>query len=405
MKLVQVKDITSYILYTEIKAKNQFTSLINACVSHELRNPLNSIIAKNIEKVALYEKLKNNFQRFGQSVKMSDIFRACQEILEKLTDGVEVQQNSAKMMQFIIQDMLDFAQIKSDKFRHNYQLFNIRESIEKVMSILRQKATDKQIKFTAKFKNIGMDDENYWGDLHSPMINCDENRIMQVLLGLQSNALKFTQKGKVETLIEIFHDYEGEKFLRISVKDSGIGIPLENRDKLFKLFGFIQDHKDMNVNGIGLGLMISKLIVEKFEGNISFTSQEGIGSCFTFTFKLQTALDIKSQDSSGLQHLDQTYLVFQWKPKIENSREILEESTQQNLNSVKFKMFDDTERSLDEGEKRILIVDDQGFNIDAALIILKYCIKLKDSDKICDFASDGLQAFKKVKENIKKNKQ
>ena len=80
----------------------------------------------------------------------------------------------------------------------------------------------------------------------------------------------------------------------------------------------------------------------------------------------------------------------------------MEESTQKNLNPVKFKMLENTERSLEE-EKRILIVDDQGFNIDAALIILKYCIKLKDCDKICDFASDGLKAFKKVKENIRKN--
>ena len=57
MKLLQMIDVTSYILYTEFKAKNQFISLINACVSHELRNPLNSIISKNIEKSALYLQL------------------------------------------------------------------------------------------------------------------------------------------------------------------------------------------------------------------------------------------------------------------------------------------------------------------------------------------------------------
>ena len=57
MKLLQIIDVTAYILYTEFKAKNQFISLINACVSHELRNPLNSIISKNIEKSALYLQL------------------------------------------------------------------------------------------------------------------------------------------------------------------------------------------------------------------------------------------------------------------------------------------------------------------------------------------------------------
>ena len=82
---------------------------------------------------------------------------------------------------------------------------------------------------------------------------------MQVLLGIQANALKFTQNGKVQTNIEIIKD-EGtdKKFLKISVIDTGIGIPKENQDKLFKLFGFVQDDQHLNVNGIGLGLMISQ---------------------------------------------------------------------------------------------------------------------------------------------------
>jgi two-component system aerobic respiration control sensor histidine kinase ArcB len=74
--------------------------------------------------------------------------------------------------------------------------------------------------------------------LESPMISSDENRIMQVLLGLQSNALKFTEKGKVQIDVQI----DGN-FLQISVIDTGIGIPLEDQDKLFKLFGFVQDDK------------------------------------------------------------------------------------------------------------------------------------------------------------------
>jgi signal transduction histidine kinase len=95
----------------------------------------------------------------------------------------------------------------------------------------------------------GESDEN----ISSPIIKCDENRVMQVLLGLQSNALKFTEKGKVHIKVEIINGY-----LQISVIDTGIGIPKENQGKLFKLFGFLQDDKQLNVNGIGLGLMISK---------------------------------------------------------------------------------------------------------------------------------------------------
>lgn len=94
-KILQLIDVTNYILYTEFKAKNQFTSLINACVSHELRNPLNSIIAKNIEKQALYQKLLTLLEQFDIDTKSQDCFKQCLSILEELNEGKKVQQNSA----------------------------------------------------------------------------------------------------------------------------------------------------------------------------------------------------------------------------------------------------------------------------------------------------------------------
>lgn len=75
---------------------------------------------------------------------------------------------------------------------------------------------------------------------------------------IQANALKFTQKGKVETVVEVEENEQSEQFLKISVIDTGIGIPVENQDKLFKLFGFVQSTTTMNQNGIGLGLVISQ---------------------------------------------------------------------------------------------------------------------------------------------------
>ena len=84
---------------------------------------------------------------------------------------------------------------------------------------------------------------------HSPMIRSDESRIMQVLLGLQSNALKFTVKGYVKIVVRITEDEDGlsdDKSVEISVKDTGIGISLHNQQKLFKLFGFVQDSNQMN---------------------------------------------------------------------------------------------------------------------------------------------------------------
>jgi signal transduction histidine kinase len=79
-----------------------------------------------------------------------------------------------------------------------------------------------------------------------------------VLINLQSNAIKFTQKGEVKTIVEIVSNDKHEKFLKISVNDTGIGIPEQDHCKLFKLFGFVKDNQKMNINGIGLGLMISQ---------------------------------------------------------------------------------------------------------------------------------------------------
>lgn len=106
------------------------------------------------------------------------------------------------------------------------------------MCIQRQKAKDKNIEFVAKFINISQDESSADEDLMSPVMCCDEHRIMQVLLGLQSNALKFTQRGKVEIIVEIVSNGP-DKFIKISVSDTGIGIRREDQHKLFKLFGFV----------------------------------------------------------------------------------------------------------------------------------------------------------------------
>jgi signal transduction histidine kinase len=105
---------------------------------------------------------------------------------------------------------------------------------------------------------------------------------MQVLLNLQSNALKFTQKGKVEIKVSITE----ENFLKISVVDTGIGIKREDQDKLFKLFGFLRESQSMNTSGIGLGLVISQNIIKQYQGTITLDSEYGRGSTFTFALKL-----------------------------------------------------------------------------------------------------------------------
>jgi signal transduction histidine kinase len=104
---------------------------------------------------------------------------------------------------------------------------------------------------------------------------------------LYSNALKFTDKeGKILVLVEQLVEIN-KRSIRISVTDSGIGIREEDKEKLFKMFGSLKDEeKKLNLKGIGLGLVISKLIVGRFQGYIDFISEFEYGSTFFYTFSI-----------------------------------------------------------------------------------------------------------------------
>ena len=94
-------------------------------------------MAKNIEKEALFAELHKHLDNISHSVELSKDYESCVSIMEKLDESIVVQQNSAQFMNFIIQDLLDFAQIKSGKFRQNFKTFNIVDTVQKVMCIQR----------------------------------------------------------------------------------------------------------------------------------------------------------------------------------------------------------------------------------------------------------------------------
>ena len=187
-------------------------------------------------------------------------------------------------MTFVIQDFLDYSQIKADKFRTILKPFNVCQAVEKVMEIQRHKAKEMNIDFTCHFRNIKAKGAIQVGEF-SPIIVSDEMRLQQVLLNIQANALKFTEKGSVRIEVEIVKVVM-DHYLQVSVIDTGMGIKEEDKSKLFKLFGFVKDSKNLNSNGIGLGLMISDMIVTKYNGKITFDSTFGQGSTFSFTFKI-----------------------------------------------------------------------------------------------------------------------
>lgn len=137
-----------------------------------------------------------------------------------------------------------------------------------------------------------------------PEIIIDKNRTTQVIINLLSNALKFTdENGEIKLSSEIIEQEskskagEKENFLKINIKDNGIGISKEDQKKLFQPFSQIESGLSRNKEGSGLGLVICKGIVEKHDGDIWIESEEGKGSTFSFTL----SYDIKNIEGGELE--------------------------------------------------------------------------------------------------------
>ena len=255
-KLVQLVDISDKILYTEVKAEHTFLEMINAAVSHELRNPLNSLIGQ----VCAMKDFFNSFNHLIKQMEPSVLKDKLQSVYKGLNDCSFKMQSASKFIDFFVHDVLDYTILNKDSknFIKNCSNFSISEAINEINHILEDKSVMKKVKVEIKY--IGFD---------AHVVKTDKKRLQQIILNLMSNALKFTDRnGKILIIAE----KKGE-FVRISVVDSGIGIKKRHQNRLFQMFGSIKDEaKKINVQGVGLGLVICKLIVEKFDGHIDFIS-------------------------------------------------------------------------------------------------------------------------------------
>ena len=181
--MLQFIDISSSILYDNQREHSNFLGLVNACVSHELRNPLNSIVAENTLKKKVIEQIYKDIEVISRD--SYELYEKLKLSVNKIMKSVKVEESSTDLMGFLIQDLLDYAQIKAGKFRKNIKKFNIREAVQSVIDIQYRLANSRGLKLYSEFIDI----------LEVCIIKSDEARIKQVLLGLQSNALKFTEEG------------------------------------------------------------------------------------------------------------------------------------------------------------------------------------------------------------------
>ncbi|MEX2188368.1 MAG: PAS domain-containing protein [Pirellulales bacterium] len=238
------------------RAKSEFL----ATMSHELRTPLNGILGMN--ELLLSTELSDRQRQY-----------------------VAASSGSGTVLLQLINDILDLSKIEAGKLELDLSESDLEALTYDIVEIMSTSAQAKglalQCRISPEANVVGL---------------CDDNRLRQILVNLIGNAIKFTSSGSITVSLDRVAGRDGTARLRFVVSDTGMGIPLERLDRLFKPFSQVDGSTTRQFGGTGLGLSICKQLVELMGGKIGVESQVGVGTTFWFEIDMATSRRLNAEE-------------------------------------------------------------------------------------------------------------
>lgn len=327
------------------RAKSEFL----AVMTHEIRTPLNAIIGLSN---SLFEQVQEKEQK---------------QLLGNVIDA-------GNQLMHIVNDVLDFSKIEASKLSISLVKFHLFELLKRLHKIYQPQAHAKGLEFNLHLPNQRV----AW-------LNGDANRLQQILINLVSNAIKFTEKGKIDIFLKISKQHVNQESLNfsIAINDTGIGLSEEQIDSLFNKFTQIDNSTTRKFSGTGLGLAISKKLAEKMGGTIQAKGKIGVGSSFVVKLKMETT----KAPSKAEQKTDIDAFPAELLPSDLHSMLSIAKGDIPPEKAIEPKHAATSKAST---QQSILVVDDTHLNC----IVIKNM--LQNSNYLIEFASNGNEALKCV---------